>query len=48
VRIVAGPLAGLEGMLVKARPDKGLLVLSVNLLQRSVAAEVDWTDVAAA
>ena len=48
VRIIAGPLAGLEGILVKARPEKGLLVLSVNLLQRSVAAEVDWTDVASA
>ena len=48
VRIIAGPLAGLEGILVKARPEKGLLVLSVNLLQRSVAAEVDWTDVAPA
>ena len=47
VRIVAGPLAGLEGILVKARPDKGLLILSVNLLQRSVAVEVDWTHVAA-
>jgi transcription antitermination factor NusG len=48
VRIIAGPLAGLEGILVKARPEKGLLVLSVNLLQRSVAAEVDWTHVAPA
>jgi transcription termination/antitermination protein NusG len=48
VRIIAGPLAGLEGILVKARPEKGLLILSVNLLQRSVAAEVDWTDVVAA
>jgi len=48
VRIVAGPLAGLEGILAKARPEKGLLVLSVNLLQRSVAAEVDWSDVAPA
>ena len=44
MRIVAGPLAGLEGVLVKARPEKGLLVLSVNLLQRSVAAEIDWSD----
>jgi len=48
VRIVAGPLAGIEGILAKARPEKGLLVLSVNLLQRSVAAEVDWTHVAPA
>jgi transcription termination/antitermination protein NusG len=48
VRLTAGPLAGLEGILVKARPEKGLLVLSVNLLQRSVATEVDWTHVGAA
>jgi len=45
VRIAAGPLAGLEGILVKARPARGLLVLSVNLLQRSVVVEVDWTQV---
>jgi transcriptional antiterminator NusG len=45
VRIVAGPLAELEGILVKVRPDKGLLVLSVNLLQRSVAVQVDCTQV---
>jgi transcriptional antiterminator NusG len=48
VRIVAGPLAGLEGILVKSRLDKGLLVLSVHLLQRSVAMSVDATAVAPA
>jgi transcriptional antiterminator NusG len=45
VRIVSGPLADVEGILVKVRPEKGLLVLSVNLLQRSVAVEVDATHV---
>jgi transcription antitermination factor NusG len=45
VRIVSGPLVDVEGILVKARPEKGLLVLSVNLLQRSVAVEVDATQV---
>lgn len=45
VRIVSGPLVDLEGILVKIRPEKGLLVLSVNLLQRSVAVEVDTTQV---
>ena len=44
-RIIAGPLAGLEGILVKSRLDKGLLVLSVHLLQRSVAMSVDATAV---
>jgi len=47
-RIVAGPLAGLEGILVKSRLDKGLLVLSIHLLQRSVAMSVDATAVAPA
>jgi transcriptional antiterminator NusG len=45
VRIVSGPLADVEGLLVKVRPDKGLLVLSVHMLQRSVAVEVDGTQV---
>lgn len=45
VRIVRGPLAGVEGILASARLDKGLIVLSVDLLQRSVAVEVDCTQV---
>jgi transcription antitermination factor NusG len=44
-RIVAGPLSGLEGRLVEARSRQGLLVLSVELLQRSVAVVVDATEV---
>ncbi len=44
-RITAGPLAGVEGILRRTRPEKGLLVLSIRMLQRSVAAEVDWTHV---
>lgn len=42
-RIVAGPLKDVEGVLVQRKPNKGLLVLSVELLQRSVAVEVDAT-----
>jgi transcription antitermination factor NusG len=45
VRIVEGPLAGVEGLLLRVRPDKGLLVLSVEMLQRSVAVEVDCAQV---
>lgn len=45
VRITDGPLAGVEGILVQSKPNKGLLVLSVNLLQRSVAVEVECTVV---
>lgn len=44
-RITRGPLAGVEGILVEARPQRGLLVLSVHLLQRSVAVTVDGTEV---
>jgi transcriptional antiterminator NusG len=45
VRIDAGPLAGLEGIYLRSRPNRGLLILSVNLLQQSVAVEVDCTVV---
>jgi transcription termination/antitermination protein NusG len=48
VRILRGPLSGVEGILLNQRPDKGLLVISIDLLQRSVAVEVDCTLVAAA
>jgi len=47
VRILGGPLEGLEGIFLRGRPVKGLLVVSVNLLQRSVAVEVDCTLVEA-
>jgi transcription termination/antitermination protein NusG len=43
VRIVRGPLTNVEGLLVRTKPTKGLLVLSVDLLHRSVAVEVDCT-----
>jgi transcription termination/antitermination protein NusG len=43
VRITRGPLADVEGILVRTKPGKGLLVVSVELLQRSVAVEVDCT-----
>jgi transcription antitermination factor NusG len=45
VRIVHGPLASTEGILLQTKPDKGLLILSVNLLRRSLAIEVDCTAV---
>jgi len=45
VRIVDGPLNGVEGVLLQVKPGKGLLVVSVDLLQRSVAVEVDCTRV---
>ena len=48
VRILGGALAGVEGLLVRYRPEKGIVVLSIDLLQRSVAVEVDCSIVAAA
>ena len=47
-RLTGGPLAGVEGIVLRLNPNKGLLVLSIGLLQRSVAVEVDWTLVVAA
>lgn len=48
VRITAGPLKGVEGLLVENRAQKGILVLSIDLLQRSLAVQIDCTWVAAA
>jgi transcription termination/antitermination protein NusG len=45
VRLMRGPLSGVEGILVGGKTNKGRLVLSVELLQQSVAVEVDCTDV---
>jgi transcription antitermination factor NusG len=45
VRITHGPLTGVEGILVRVKSNRGHLVLSVDLLQRSVAVEVDCTMV---
>ena len=48
VRITGGPLADVEGILVRCQPNKGLLVISVDLLRRSVAVQIDCTLVEAA
>ena len=47
VRVAAGPLAGAEGILVKKK-EKCRVVISLDVLMRSVAVEVDSTDVEAA
>lgn len=44
VRLVRGPLAGIEGILVR-RKDRFRLVLSVDLIMKSVALEVDESEV---
>jgi len=43
VRLTAGPLAGVEGTLVDSDPGTGMLVVSVSLLQRSIAVPIDCT-----
>jgi transcriptional antiterminator NusG len=48
VRIARGPLADVEGIFVRGKPHKGLFVISINMLRRSVAVELDCTLVAAA
>jgi transcription antitermination factor NusG len=44
VRVHSGPMAGLEGILIR-RKDKFRVVLSIHMIERSVAVEVDETDV---
>lgn len=44
VRVRSGPMAGVEGILVR-RKDKFRVVISIDLIQRSVAAEVDEGDI---
>jgi transcription antitermination factor NusG len=44
VRIKGGPLAGIEGMLVK-KIRQHLLILSVDVLQQGVSLEIDASDV---
>ena len=48
VRVTCGPLADVEGFFVRANRPKGLLVISIDMLHRSVAVEVDCTLVEAA
>lgn len=44
VRVHSGPLSGAEGILVR-RKEKFRIVLSIHLIQRSVAVEVDESEV---
>ena len=48
VRITRGPLADVEGIVVRMNHKKGLLVVSVNLLRRSIAVQLDCTALEAA
>jgi len=43
VRVHSGPLQGLEGVIVR-RKDRCRLIFSIELIQRSLAIEVDEAD----
>lgn len=43
VRITEGPFANVEGILVRVNANRGLLVVSIDLVKRSVAVQVDCT-----
>ena len=45
VEVTEGPLTGLEGIYIQDKVNKGRLVLSVDLLGRSVSVELDCTAV---
>jgi len=45
VRVVRGPLAGCMGILLRHNPKKGRLVVSVDIICRSVSVELDVEDV---
>jgi transcription antitermination factor NusG len=47
VRVFEGPLAGLEGIFVQGQAPRGRLVVSMNMLGRSVAVEVHRADIQA-
>lgn len=46
VRVKRGPLQGAEGILVK-RKDRHLLIVSIDILMRSVSVQIDASDVEA-
>jgi transcription antitermination factor NusG len=46
VRVIQGPMAGTEGILIRKK-DKYRVVLSIDVLMRSVAVELDGSDLQA-
>jgi transcriptional antiterminator NusG len=44
VRVVSGPLGGVEGIFISEK-GKGKLIISVDILQRSVSVEIEEADV---
>jgi transcription antitermination factor NusG len=46
VRVVSGPLAGCQGLLLRRREHKARLVVSLDILRQAVAVEIDEAGVA--
>jgi transcription termination/antitermination protein NusG len=47
VRVIRGPFSGCVGILLRQNPNKGRLVVSVDMICRSVSVELDVEDVEA-
>jgi transcription antitermination factor NusG len=45
VRVVDGPLRGCEGFLVKIKEEKEKLIISIDLLRRSVSVEIESASI---
>jgi transcription antitermination factor NusG len=45
VRVVRGPMTGCMGILIRQNPKKGRLVVSVDIIHKSVSVELDMEDV---
>jgi transcription antitermination factor NusG len=45
IRIVDGPLKGCEGFLLKKQAEKQKLIISVDLLKRSVSIEIEGASI---
>jgi len=45
VRVVDGPLRGCEGFLIKIKEEKEKLVISIDLLRRSVSVEIESASI---
>src|SRR5260221_7850459 len=45
VQVTKGPLAGVRGLLAQVKKNQGQLVLSINLIQKSISIEIAVSDV---
>jgi transcription antitermination factor NusG len=45
VRVTGGPLKGVEGVFIQDKPESGRLIVSIGLLGRGIAVEVDCINI---